>query len=53
MKTRVKVKKQREQEPVGIVISDGRAREAPPVISAYVWGAAPEPARNPVEPRRP
>jgi hypothetical protein len=52
MKHRVKPKKQREDEPVGIVISRGPAREAPPLISAYVWGPAPEPARKVAPTRR-
>jgi hypothetical protein len=41
MKNRLKPKKEREQEAVGIVISEGPVREAPPLISAYVWGPAP------------
>jgi hypothetical protein len=38
-----------EQEPMGIIISQG-SRSAPlPKFSAYVWGEAPEPAPEPPE----
>ena len=32
-----------EQEPVGIVISQGSREEQVPRFTAYVWGPAPEP----------
>ncbi len=32
------------QEPVGIIISRGDRSERLPVIAAYIWGPAPEPA---------
>ena len=51
MKPKTKPKKQREQEPVGIVISGGPVRETPPLISAYVYGAAPERPRTDPEPQ--
>jgi hypothetical protein len=31
-----------DQEPMGIVISRGSRREQVPVVSAYVWGPAPD-----------
>jgi hypothetical protein len=34
-------------EPIGIVISRGRRDEPSPRLTAYVWGAAPEPATLP------
>ncbi|MDQ3948722.1 MAG: hypothetical protein M3282_00110 [Gemmatimonadota bacterium] len=46
MKSRAKPKKQRDHEPMGIVISGGPVRDTPPIISAYVWGPAPEQPRN-------
>jgi hypothetical protein len=51
MKNRSKPKKQREQEPVGIVISDGPVRDTPPVFSAYVWGPAPQQTRKGAGPK--
>jgi hypothetical protein len=45
MRTTDKSKKAQEAEPVGIVISGGPVRETPPLISAYVWGAAPKEPR--------
>jgi hypothetical protein len=51
MKNRSKPKKEREQEPVGIVISGGPVRDTPPVFSAYVWGRAPERAPTTPEPQ--
>lgn len=30
------------QEPIGIVIADGRRQETTPKFLAYVWGPAPE-----------
>ncbi|HJR43725.1 MAG TPA: hypothetical protein VJ812_16640 [Gemmatimonadaceae bacterium] len=30
------------EEPIGIVISRGRRDEPAPVVSAYVWGPAPD-----------
>lgn len=51
MKPKSKPNKQREQEPMGIVISGGPVRETPPLISAYVYGAAPEPPRTKKEPQ--
>lgn len=30
-------------EPIGIIISRGDRAETRPVVSAYVWGPAPEP----------
>jgi hypothetical protein len=50
MKNRVEPKKQRADEPMGIVISGGPVRDAAPLIAAYVWGPAPEKTRN--TPRR-
>jgi hypothetical protein len=38
-----------EQEPIGIVISNGSRREDVPTVFAYVWGPAPEPAEEPRE----
>jgi len=46
MKTKPKPKKERETEPIGIVISGGPVRQTEPLIAAYVWGAAPEPPRT-------
>jgi hypothetical protein len=51
MKPKNKAKKQREQEPVGIVISGGPVHETPPLISAYVWAAAPQHPRRKPEPQ--
>ena len=51
MKPKNKPKKEREQEPMGIVISGGPVRETPPLISAYVWGPAPERPRTKREPQ--
>ena len=51
MKPKNKPKKQREQEPMGIVISGGPVSDTPPLISAYVWGAAPERPRRKPEPQ--
>jgi hypothetical protein len=36
---------------MGIVISGGLTRETPPLISAYVWGPAPEQPRPAPEPQ--
>ena len=48
MKPKNKPKERHESEPVGIVISGGPIRETEPLISAYVWGAAPvKPRPNP------
>lgn len=30
-------------EPIGIIISRGDRKEAKTVVSAYIWGPAPEP----------
>lgn len=35
-----------DQEPVGIVISQGSRAEATPILFAYVWGPAPEPVNE-------
>ena len=51
MKPKNKPKTQREQEPMGIVISGEPVDETPPLISAYVWGAAPERPRTKSEPQ--
>jgi hypothetical protein len=51
MKPKNKPNKQREQEPIGIVISGGPVRETPPLISAYVWGPAPERPRGKSKPQ--
>jgi hypothetical protein len=40
MKAERKVSK--EDEPVGIIISQGSRDERPTVFSAYVWGPAPD-----------
>jgi hypothetical protein len=46
MKRKSKPKQgQHESEPVGIVISGGPVREMDPLISAYVWAAAPDKPR--------
>jgi hypothetical protein len=41
------MKKNREltetDEPIGIIISRGDRKEAKTVVSAYIWGPAPEP----------
>jgi hypothetical protein len=42
VKRKSKPAKGHESEPVGIVISGGPVREAEPLISAYVWGPAPD-----------
>jgi hypothetical protein len=46
MRKKDKPKEERGPEPVGIVISGGPVRETPPLISAYVWGSAPERERT-------
>ncbi len=51
MKRKSKPKKRYESEPVGIVISGGPIRETEPLISAYVWGAAPDKPRPNPEPQ--
>lgn len=51
MKMEKRSKKELDREPMGIVISGGRASDAPPVFSAYVWGPAPEETRPTPEPR--
>ena len=51
MKQTRKTKKPNESEPVGIVISGGPVREAEPVISAYVWGPAPDRPGSKPEPQ--
>ncbi len=52
MKTTEKRKKERDTEPVGIVISGGPVPDTAPLISAYVWGPAPEqPRRRSREPK--
>ena len=51
MKPKNKPKKRQEQEPMGIVISGGPVHETPPLISAYVWGPAPERPRRDPKPR--
>ncbi len=33
-------------EPLGIIISRGDRKEAPPIFAAYIWGPAPEPAAD-------
>lgn len=40
---------QQNQEPMGIVISQGSRAARPSVFWAYVWAPAPEPAVEPVE----
>ena len=40
---------QREQEPVGIVISRGSRAEEPPIVWAYYWEPAPEVPETSVE----
>jgi len=37
-----KTKNAPDQEPIGIVISRGSHDERAPMVSAYVWGPAPE-----------
>ena len=39
-----------DQEPIGIVISRGTRHEHVPMVSAYVWGPAPETTDEPAEP---
>ncbi len=34
-------------EPLGIIISNGDREEPATVFSAYIWGPAPEPTRDP------
>jgi hypothetical protein len=34
-------------EPIGIIISRGDRAEQRPVFSAYIWGPAPEPTKEP------
>ncbi len=51
MKRKTRAKKRHESEPVGIVISGGPVREAEPLISAYVWAAAPDKPRSKREPQ--
>jgi hypothetical protein len=34
-------------EPLGIIISNGDRAELPTVVSAYIWGPAPEPTLDP------
>ena len=51
MKRKEKSDERREQEPMGIVISGGPARETPPVFAAYVWAPAPESVPTTPEPR--
>ena len=33
-------------EPIGIIISRGDRKEAKTVVSAYIWGPAPEPVMD-------
>lgn len=33
-------------EPIGIIISRGDRKEAKTVVSAYIWGPAPEPVQD-------
>lgn len=33
-------------EPIGIIISSGDRTEARPIVSAYIWGPAPEPVAD-------
>ncbi|MEO6591885.1 MAG: hypothetical protein ABIO52_06175 [Gemmatimonadaceae bacterium] len=35
------------EEPIGIIISRGDRAEQRPIISAYIWGPAPEPDAEP------
>lgn len=32
-----------QEEPLGLIISRGDRAEQRPVVSAYIWGPAPEP----------
>ena len=34
-------------EAIGIIISNGERVEEPTVVSAYIWGPAPEPVLDP------
>jgi hypothetical protein len=36
-----------QNEPLGIIISNGDRVEHPTVFSAYIWGPAPEPTVDP------
>lgn len=38
-----------DDEPVGIVISNGGRSERAPIVWAYVWGPAPEPSGDDLE----
>ena len=42
MKKKIRLENERE-EPLGIIISRGDRAEQLPVISAYIWGPAPDP----------
>ena len=43
-KTMKKIREVTESdEPIGIIISRGDRKEAKTVVSAYIWGPAPEP----------
>ena len=35
------------EEPLGLIISRGDRAEQRPVVSAYIWGPAPEPMAEP------
>ncbi len=41
MKKKIRLENERD-EPLGIIISRGDRAEQLPVISAYIWGPAPE-----------